>query len=397
MEETSIPITNEQNVAPLPELKTNTQKREIELISKENENFKLIIIQSKDTIIFSASKKNDITATKYKNTCTYKTLHDSNRYFRLFDNAEEIFTQYIMKMNDKDIEISYKDKVVTIKLIYEIMREQKEFTINLKAEEAKVENIVDNLCIQFTNLQAKMNQQEKIIENLKKQMEEQMKINEDLKKVNDEQEKEIKELNEKLKEENKEQIKNNDSIIKKIEDLKNENQMKREEDLKKLQKQKEEYQKEIEQIKKQKDELMLKQNKTEKDINLIFNRSAPYQIQDFKQISEIQNTINKNQTQNQNKTENIQKNIEKILNKINQISNENIIENQKIINQINQISNENQSKKQIINSRIQKNEENFQKEIKEIKENLEIFKEKSIINNNKLILFNNMKSDIINI
>ncbi len=199
MEETSIPITNEQNVASLPELKTNTQKREIELISKENENFKLIIIQSKDTIIFSASKKSDITATKYKNTCTYKTLHDSNRYFRLFDNAEEIFTQYIMKMNDKDIEISYKDKVVTIKLIYEIMREQKEFTINLKAEEAKVENIVNNLCIQFTNLQAKMNQQEKIIENLKKQMEEQMKINEDLKKVNDEQEKEIKELNEKVK------------------------------------------------------------------------------------------------------------------------------------------------------------------------------------------------------
>ena len=29
------------------------------------------------------------------------------------------------------------------------------------------------------------------------------------------------------------------------------------------------------------------------------------------------------------------------------------------------------------------------------KENLEIFKEKSIKNNNKLILFNNMKSDII--
>ena len=195
MEETYIPRTNEQNVAPLPELKIKAPKREIELISKENETFKLIIIQSKDTIIFSASKKNGITATKYKNTCTYKTFHDSNRYFRLFDNAEEIFTQYIMKMSDKDIEISYKDKVVTIKLIYEIMREQKEFIINLKAEEAKVENIVDNLCIQFTNLQAKMDQQEKIIENLKKQMDDQMKIIEDQKKVNDEQMK----LNEDLK------------------------------------------------------------------------------------------------------------------------------------------------------------------------------------------------------
>ena len=65
MEDTSITRTNEQNVAPLPELNTNAPKREIELISKEDEAFKVIIIQSKDNIIFSASKKNDITATKY--------------------------------------------------------------------------------------------------------------------------------------------------------------------------------------------------------------------------------------------------------------------------------------------------------------------------------------------
>ena len=70
----------------------------------------------------------------------------------------------------------------------------------------------------------------------------------------------------------------------------------------KLQKQKEEYQNEIDQLKKQKDELMLKQNKAEKDINLIFNRSAPYQIQDFKQFSEFQNTLKIFQTQNLNKT-----------------------------------------------------------------------------------------------
>ena len=74
----------------------------------------------------------------------------------------------------------------------------------------------------------------------------------------------------------------------------------------KLQKQKEEYQNEIDQLKKQKDELIQRQNKAEKDINLIFNQSAPYQIQDFKQFSEIKNTIyeiqTKIQNQNQNKT-----------------------------------------------------------------------------------------------
>ena len=342
MEYTSIPRINEQNVAPLPQLNTNAPKREIELTSQENETFKVIILQSNDSIIFSASKKNDITATKLKNTCTYKTFHDYNKYFRQFDNTEEIFTQFIMKISDKEIEISCKEKVVAIKLIYEIMKEKKEFLINLKAEEAKVENIVENLCIQFTNLQNKMDQQEKVIESLKKQIDDQMKINEDQKKVNDEKEKEIKEIkekNEKLDEKIKEQMKMNDSIKQNIEDLKNENKKKREEDQMKLQKQKEEYQNEIDQLKKQKDELMLKQNKAEKDINLIFNRSAPYQIQDFKQISEIQNTLKIFQTQNLKQNETFQKEIEKILNKIKNISNEYSNINQKIF----QISNENQN------------------------------------------------------
>ncbi len=244
-----------------------------------------------------------------------------------------------------------------------------------------------------------MDQQEKVIERLKKQIDDQMKINEEQKKVNDEKEKEIKEIkekNEKLDEKIKEQMKMNDSIKQNIEDLKNENKKKREEDQMKLQKQKEEYQNEIDHLKKQKDELMLKQNKAEKDINLIFNRSAPYQIQDFKQFSEFQNTLKIFQTQNLKQNETFQKEIEKILNKINEISNEYSNENQKI----NQISNENKNLIKNIQKGIQINQQTFQKEIKEIKENLEIFnknliKEKLLEKVHKLILFKYMKSDII--
>ena len=249
MEDTSIPRTSEHNVTPLPELNTNGPKREVEVISQEKEAFKLLILQSKDTIIFSASKINDITVTKYKNELTLKNFYDSNKYFKQFDTTEELFTQFITNISDKEIEVSCKEKAVTIKLIYENVKKKNEFVINLKAQESKVENIVENLCIQFTNLQNKMDQQEKInedlkkqmneqkkvnddqmkiIEELKKQMDEQMKINKELKKVNDEQEKEIKELkemNEKLQETNKEQIKIlNDTINQKIEGLKSENQ-----------------------------------------------------------------------------------------------------------------------------------------------------------------------------
>ena len=123
-------------------------------------------------------------------------------------------------------------------------------------------------------------------------------------------------------------LKGIDSIMQKIEDIKNENKKKREEDLKKLQNQKEEYIKEIEQLKKQKDELMLKLNKAEKDINMILNRSAPYQLQILKQISENQNSIKIIQTQNLNQKENFLKTTEKIQIQINQNFKENQTQNQ---------------------------------------------------------------------
>ena len=70
------------------------------------------------------------------------------------------------------------------------------------------------------------------------------------------------------------------------------------------------------------------------------------------------------------------------------------------IKKINQISNENESLNEKIQKEIQINQQTFQKEIKEIKENLEIFnknliKEKLLEKVHKLILFHNMKSDII--
>ena len=48
----------------------NAPKREIQIKSIENEQFILTIFQSKDSLIFVASKKDDIKAIKYKNHIT---------------------------------------------------------------------------------------------------------------------------------------------------------------------------------------------------------------------------------------------------------------------------------------------------------------------------------------
>ncbi len=339
----------------------NAPKREIQIKSIENEQFILTIFQSKDSLIFVASKKDDIKAIKYKNSYKITNFHNSHEYFNMYKNIETLFTNFIMDLDDNQFELSCKDQKVIVQIEDAIKKFIVNFKAELKPEKPKAEDIVQNLCDQYLKLQ---NQ----IDELKVLMHEQMKSNEGQKKMIEE----LKDDNGMLKQKIKEQMTINESMKQMIDELKKENQ-----------KQKEEYQKEMEHLKKQNEEILSRLNKAEKDINLILNQSAPYQLQILKQISENQNAIKNFQSLYQSQKEIFQFKTEKINNLINQNFNENKTQNQKIQNQI------------------QKNQEIFQKEIKKINENLEIFKinfNKEKLKENlekKLILFNNMKSDII--
>ena len=340
--------TKEAKEVSTSDIDPNAPKREIQIISKQNEQFILTIFQSKDSLIFIASRKDDIKAIKYKNSYKITNFHDSHKYFYLFKDIGELFTNFIIDLKDNQFELSCKDQKVIVQIEESIKKFIVNFKAELKPEEPKTENIAQNLCDQYLNLQ---NQ----IDELKVLMHEQMKSNEGQKKMIEE----LKDDNGMLKQKIKEQMTINESMKQMIDELKKENQ-----------KQKEEYQKEMEHLKKQNEEILSRLNKAEKDINLIFNRSAPYQLQILKQISENQNTIKIIQTQNQNQKENFQKTTEQIQIQINQNFKENQTQNQTILYQI---LKENQTQNQKIQNQIQKNQETFQKEIKEIEENLEIF------------------------
>ena len=266
--------TKEAKEVSTSDIDPNAPKREIQIISKQNEQFILTIFQSKDSLIFIASRKDDIKAIKYKNSYKITSFHDSHKYFNLFKDIEALFTNFIMDLDDNQFELSCKDQKVIVQIEDAIKKFIVNFKAELKPEEPKAENIVLNLCDQYQSLQ---NQ----IDELKVLMHEQMKSNEGQKKMIEE----LKDDNGMLKQKIKEQMTINESMKQMIDELKKENQ-----------KQKEEYQKEMEHLKKQNEEILSRLNKAEKDINLILNRSAPYQLQILKQISENQIAIKNIQT-----------------------------------------------------------------------------------------------------
>ena len=187
--------TKEPKEVSTSDIDPNAPKKEIQIISKENEQFILTIFQSKDSLMFFASKKDDIKAIKYKNSYKITNFHDSHKYFNMFKDIGELFTDFIKDLNDNEFELSCKDQKVIVKIEVRIRNNIVNFIAYLKPEEPKAENIVLNLCDQYQSLQ---NQ----IDELKVLMQEQMKSNEGQKKMIEE----LKDDNGMLKQKIKEQM-----------------------------------------------------------------------------------------------------------------------------------------------------------------------------------------------
>ena len=108
--------TKEAKEVSTSDIDPNAPKREIQIISKQNEQFILTIFQSKDSLIFIASRKDDIKAIKYKNSYKITSFHDSHKYFNLFKDIEALFTNFIMDLDDNQFELSCKDQKVIVQI-----------------------------------------------------------------------------------------------------------------------------------------------------------------------------------------------------------------------------------------------------------------------------------------
>ena len=120
-------------------------KREIEIISKENIVFNLSIVQEKENILFKATKKEDIIEKIYKKNVTLSDFQTQNKLFNKYDNNEELFA-LIMDLEINEIDLSFIENTVTITIAIKFRKEIIKTNILLNAEEIKTDNNKNKLC-----------------------------------------------------------------------------------------------------------------------------------------------------------------------------------------------------------------------------------------------------------
>ena len=166
---------NTSNDAPTAKDLKELPKREIVLKSKENKSFNLAIIQGKDDIIFIAKKVEDIKSIQYKKSSPLKDFHNANKFFRQFDSTEELFSQFINYLKDEEFNISLDENKIKLVITEQLRNTKIELTYVLEPEEAKIENIVYNVCNQIDLLKEENKDQKEIISKLEKENDQQKK------------------------------------------------------------------------------------------------------------------------------------------------------------------------------------------------------------------------------
>lgn len=159
-----------------PAIKTSiTQElplKEFQLKGKDNQEFKLKIIEGQNNIIFQVDiVDNDINTFIYKKVLSLKDFYESNKIFKQYDSIKDLFFSYFQSLSDSEILISYEDNKIKLCFIIEYRNQKIEIPFILNKEKADISNIVNNLIDKIKNfdeIKMELDQQKLCNENLKK-------------------------------------------------------------------------------------------------------------------------------------------------------------------------------------------------------------------------------------
>ena len=185
----------ETTVGAPPEVsKLGPPSMDYKLTGSDKQKFNLKIIQGEKSIIFNAKIENDIGNLLYTEETDFEEFHNLNRFFRQYESVDELFTILFQTLEEKEMIICKKDGNVKFSILVETRGKQEEVSFYLKPEKPNTENIAFNLCDKVRELEEKLNQKDKAIEELKEEIKDlKNEIIED-KNLNDKVEKDMKDL-----------------------------------------------------------------------------------------------------------------------------------------------------------------------------------------------------------
>ncbi len=172
-EETPKAETPKDETPAAPEMSTvGLPSKEYTLKGIDKDNFNLKIFEGKNSIIFHARLINDLSETLYTEETDFEEFHNLNRFFKQYSTIDELFTLLFETLEENEILMTKIENRIKLSFMVEARRKTEEVSFFLKPEKTNTDNIALNLCDKVKELERKINEKDKVIENLKEEIKE---------------------------------------------------------------------------------------------------------------------------------------------------------------------------------------------------------------------------------
>ena len=131
----------------------------------EQQTFKLKISYNEKIMFFEIDEENIFQRKEFNLYQSLEELIKIDKYFRQFDNLDEVFNSIKILILNKNLTIIKEDKLMKIKINNPTLN--KEFFINIPLKEKDLKSEIDSIIHYVTSLNDKMNNLEKQIKEIK--------------------------------------------------------------------------------------------------------------------------------------------------------------------------------------------------------------------------------------
>ena len=120
--------------------------KEFQLKGKDNQEFKLKIINEKNNKIIQENiDNNEINTFIYKKVLLLNDFYESNKIFKQYDSIEDLFESYFQHLDKSEISILYEENKIKLCFIIEYRNKNIEIPFILNQENADIANIVSGV------------------------------------------------------------------------------------------------------------------------------------------------------------------------------------------------------------------------------------------------------------
>ena len=135
-----------ENKESMPQEIDKLPHKDFNIKSVDNIEFILNIYKGKEEIIFIAKQINNLNEINYKKIAQLKEFEKAKRYFRQYENSDELFTDFFEILKENEINIKFKDKILTVGFQFETKSKKDIIMFEFQAEKERSNNIENNIC-----------------------------------------------------------------------------------------------------------------------------------------------------------------------------------------------------------------------------------------------------------